>query len=294
MKVLNFGSLNYDYVYSVDHIVIPGETAPAFKMQTFCGGKGLNQSIALARAGVNVWHAGIVGEDGNLLLDMCTNNQINVSNVKQMTGKSGHTVIQVDSNGQNSIILFGGANRSFTTDFIDEVFTCIESNDLILIQNEINHIDYIIEQAYKKEIKIVFNPSPFDDNILKCNLAKISVLMINEIEGQQITGMSDINDILKYFKDNYPNTAVVLTLGKDGSIYQLNDKLFKQGIYKTKVVDTTAAGDTFTGYFLASVISGKDIPGALKLASKASAITVSRNGAAPSIPSLNEVLSFDL
>ena len=140
MKVLNFGSLNYDYVYEVDHAVMPGETIDSTKMEVFCGGKGLNQSIALARAGVPVYHAGQVGEDGQMFLDICAQSKVDTSYIRQSSGKSGHTIIQLDKNGQNCILLYGGSNRGITKDLVDEVLGHFEKEDIILLQNEINQI----------------------------------------------------------------------------------------------------------------------------------------------------------
>ncbi|HHV31830.1 MAG TPA: ribokinase [Clostridiales bacterium] len=295
MKIFNFGSLNYDYVYSVDHILMPGETLASSRMETFCGGKGLNQSVALAKAGAEVWHAGMVGEDGSTLLDMCGKNGVNTSYIRSIPGKSGHTVIQVDKNGQNNILLFGGSNRCFTRDFVDEVFSGFEPGDMMLLQNEVNDIDYIIDTAYQKGMRIAFNPSPFDEAVKKCDLNKVSFLLLNEIEGWQISGAREPEKILKYFAETYPKTAIVLTLGKDGAVYQDGSCRIKHGIYPVKVVDTTAAGDTFTGFFLSAVLQGKTPEEALEIASKASSIAVTRKGAAPSIPTLDEVLhtSFD-
>lgn len=290
MKILNFGSLNYDYVYSVDHILQPGETSASFGMETFCGGKGLNQSIALAKAGAQVWHAGMVGEEGAMLLEMCKANGVHTSYIKSVPGKSGHTVIQVDRNGQNCILLFGGSNRCLTREYIDEVFSHFDPDDMVLLQNEVNDIDYIIDTAYQKGMKIAFNPSPFDDAVKKCDLNKISYLLLNEIEGWQISGERDPENILKYFAEMDPNSAIILTLGKDGAIYQDRSCRLKHGIYPVKVVDTTAAGDTFTGFFLSAVLQGQTMQEALEIASRASSIAVTRKGAAPSIPTLSEVM----
>lgn len=292
MKILNFGSLNYDNVYSVDHILVPGETLSAGKMETFCGGKGLNQSIALKMAGADVFHAGLVGEDGSLLLDLLKQNGVDVSNVKTVPGKSGHTVIQVDSHGQNGILLFGGSNRRLTREWISKVFSGFSAGDMLLLQNEVNGIDYIIDLAYRKGMRIAFNPSPFDDAVKQCDLHKISVLLLNEIEGYQIAGVKNPDGILGFFKENYPNAAIVLTLGKDGVVYQDQKQRLSHGIYPVKVVDTTAAGDTFTGFFLACVMKNKPVQEALEIASKASSIAVTRKGAAPSIPALDEVQNF--
>lgn len=291
MKVLNFGSLNLDYVYQVESILIPGETQASKDRQIFCGGKGLNQSIALAKAGIPVYHAGLIGEGGEPLLEVCKENGVNTEFIRQIPGPSGHTVIQVDKNGQNCILLFGGSNRSMTREFVDEVLDSFEEGDIILLQNEINELDYIIDRAYARHMMIILNPSPFDQALEHCDLTKISLFLMNEIEGFQITGEKEPDKILQKVKELYPNAKVVLTLGSDGSVYQDDTEIYRQGIYKVKAVDTTAAGDTFTGYFISSIIDGLPVQEGLKLAARASAIAVSRPGATASIPLRSEVIT---
>ena len=290
MKVLNFGSLNLDYVYSVDHMVKPGETLASFGMNTFCGGKGLNQSIALARAGVPVFHAGMVGGEGKLLLKACKESGIKTDYIRTIPGQSGHTIIQVDKEGQNCILLYGGANRSITREYVDEVLGNFEKRDILLLQNEVNLLDYIIDQAYERGMMIILNPSPYDSVLDGCDFSKISMFLLNEVEGEQITGENDAENMLEKLKAMYPKARVVLTLGGEGSVYQYKEERYRQGIYKVKAVDTTAAGDTFTGYFISSVIDGVPVPEGLALAAKAAAIAVSRQGAAASIPSREEVI----
>lgn len=292
MKVLNFGSLNLDYVYQVDHILIPGETLASKDRKTFCGGKGLNQSIALAKAGIPVYHAGMIGEGGEELLKTCRENGVNTEYIRQIEGSCGHTVIQVDKDGQNCILLFGGANRSMTKEFVDSVLDSFEEGDIILLQNEINELDYIIDRAYEKGMMIILNPSPYDAALEKCDLSKISLFLVNEIEGCQITGEKAPEQILSRMKEMYPKAKLVLTLGGDGAVYQDETGIYRQGIYKVKAVDTTAAGDTFTGYFISSIIENMAVEEGLSLAAKASAIAVSRPGATASIPVKEEVLAW--
>lgn len=294
MKVLNFGSLNYDFVYTVDHMVTPGETLASAHMDTFPGGKGLNQSVSLARAGVKVYHAGMVGEDGDFLLNVCRENGVDCSNIREIPGKSGHTIIQVDKSGQNCILLYGGSNRSMTKEFIDDVICKFEKGDLILLQNEINLMDYVIDRAYEQGMIVALNPSPYDEAMEQCDLSKVTYFLMNEVEGGQITGEKEPKAILKAVLAKWPEAKVVLTLGKDGACYQDKNEFCQRGIYKVKAVDTTAAGDTFTGYFLSAVLNGEPVEKALQIASKASAIAVTRNGATTSIPWRKEVEEIEL
>lgn len=289
MKILNFGSLNIDYVYSVDHMTMEGETQTSNGMTVSCGGKGLNQSIAMAKAGAEVYQAGLIGEEGQVLEDTCRKNGVNTRYLRQIQGKSGHTIIQVDKKGKNCILLYGGANRCMTEAFIDEVLENFGKEDVLVLQNEINLISCIIDRAFDKGMKIILNPSPCDAFLEACDFSKISTLLMNEIEGWQITGEKEPERILEILKERYPKMEVVLTLGQDGSVYQRGEERYHQEIFPVKTVDTTAAGDTFLGYFIVARADGLAIPQALELAAKAASIAVSRLGSADSIPEKDEV-----
>ncbi len=289
MKVLNYGSLNVDYVYSLDHIVQGGETILSSKMEVFCGGKGLNQSIALARAGVPVYHAGLVGEEGSILLDACRENGVDTSYIRQMDCKGGHTIIQVDAGGQNCIILYGGTNQMQTKEYVDEVLANFGEGDFLILQNEVNLLNYIIDQGYDRGMKIVLNPSPFDEKLMDCDLNKVYLFLLNEIEGKQFTGFADEDRILTALAEKFPEARFVLTLGSDGAVYCHGKERIFQDIFPVKAVDTTAAGDTFTGFFVASLLEEVPVKDALRIAAKASSIAVSRPGASPSIPCIEEV-----
>ena len=290
MKVLCFGSMNVDYVYRVDHVVRLGETEKSTEVSAGFGGKGLNQSVALTRAGIDVWHAGMVGVDGESMIGKCRENGVHVEYVRMTEGRCGHTIIQVDGDGNNSILLYGGANRCMTREFVEEVLSGFESGDLILLQNEINLLSVIIDKAFEKGMQVVLNPSPYNETVEECDLSKVSYFLLNEIEGEQMTGKKEPDEILRVMRERYPSAKIVLTLGKDGSLYSDVNGTLRQKAYPVKAVDTTAAGDTFTGYFLYSVAAGLTPAEGMKLASKASALTVTRPGAMDSIPTLKEVL----
>lgn len=294
MKILNFGSLNIDFVYSVDHIVTPGETIMSDNLAVNCGGKGLNQSIALSRAGAEVFHAGFVGEDGATLIETLKNENIDVSLIKKAPIRSGNAIIQVAADGQNSIVLFGGANQYNSVEHINYTLSKFQKGDWILLQNEINLTDKIIDLAYERNMSIALNPSPFSKDLLNWNLFKVNLLFINEVEGKQITDKDSPADILNELSLKLPNTEIILTLGSKGAIYKNKTNLFTHGIYDVEAIDTTAAGDTFTGYFLSCVAKNMNPAEALRLASIASSITVSRNGAAKSIPFMREVVASNL
>lgn len=305
MKILNFGSLNIDYVYRVAHILQPGETLKAGEMEVFPGGKGLNQSIAAARAGAEVYHAGMVGaEDGGFLLDVCRENQVNTDYIRRAEGKSGHTIIQVDDNAQNSILLFGGGNRKITEDFIGEVLAGFGKGDILVLQNEINLLDVVIDMAYEKGMKIVLNPSPFDEGLDGCDLSKVSVFLVNEIEAGLLAGGNgedregsgkgcengeDGANLVDKILKKYPGAQAVVTMGAQGAFYGQGSFRHFQRSFPVKAVDTTAAGDTFTGYFVYGMTKGEAIEVIMERAAMAAAVAVSRKGAVPSIPKREEI-----
>ena len=293
MKVLNFGSLNVDYVYQVDHMVKPGETLATTERNVFFGGKGLNQSIALTKAGVSVYHAGLIGKGGEGLLKLCKKNGINTDYIRKIDGENGHTIIQVDESGQNCILLYGGSNQQITKGFVDEVLAHFQAGDLILLQNEISEMPYIIDRAYEKGMMIVCNPSPYNATMEQCDLSKISIFVINEVEGEQITRKSEPIAILQEIEKRFPTAKVVLTLGSKGVYYHEAGSAIFQEALKVKAVDTTAAGDTFTGYFIAGLLEDLCIEENLKRCVKASALTVSRRGAADSIPTREELEKYE-
>ena len=298
MKILSFGSLNIDYVYSVPHFVKKGETLSAKELNVYTGGKGLNQSIALARAGVETYQAGAIGTDGMFLLEQLKEAGVKTDLVKILDDvRTGNAIIQNDDEGDNCIVLFGGANQAITKEQVDEVFKDFTNEDYLLIQNEINELSYIVEKAKEEGMKIILNPSPMNEKIMKLPLDQIDYFILNEIEAMQILEMDkpeeiDGKYIASLLHERFKDATIVLTLGSEGSVCISDDEYVEQSIYKVKAIDTTAAGDTYTGYFIAGILNGKTIKESMDIASKASAIAVTRQGAAPSIPDLEEVEEY--
>lgn len=292
-KILNIGSLNLDYVYQVAHFVRPGETISSIDRQTFCGGKGLNQTIALARAGADIWHAGAIGkQDGAPLLQTLTQDGVHTEFLKEIDGiSSGHAIIQVDESGQNCILLYGGTNQQISQEQILQALSAFSEGDFLILQNEINNMPFIIENASKKGLQIVLNPSPMDEKILRLPLNLVDYFILNEIEAQELSGAKTADHLLDDMIKAYPKAKIVLTLGENGSQYYCDGKILKQAAHRVHAVDTTAAGDTFTGYFFAGLARGESAEESLQMASLASAIAVSRAGASPSIPKREEVLT---
>lgn len=293
MKILNFGSLNIDIFFRVENIVKPGETISAKSIEKRPGGKGLNQSVALSKSFENVYHAGSVGDDGVFLIDYLKSENINTKYIKKSDKLTGNAIIQVDDKGENSIVLYKGANFDNDKKFIDEVLNDFSKDDILLLQNEISSMKYLIDKAYEKGMKIVLNPSPITDEIKEFDFNKIDLLLVNEIEAKDIANKDNIDESINYFMATYPNINLIVTLGSKGSIFvNKNEKIKQEGI-KVESVDSTGAGDTFTGFFVSYFYQGKNVRDCLKFASLASALSVTKSGASISIPSLCDVKEFE-
>lgn len=293
MKVLNFGSLNVDYVYAVDYFVRAGETLNAHSREIIPGGKGLNQSVALARAGARVWHAGRIGPEGAFLKDLLAENGVDVSLLRATDGIQGHTVIQVDQNGENCILLYGGSNRQIDRAQVDETLAAFGEGDWLVLQNEINLLPEIVDAAHERGMRIVLNPSPYDDSLKRVDFGKLSWLLVNEIEACQCAGSDEPERAWDVLHDRWPKLSVLITLGSAGSVAHRvtadGVETARQAAFKVRPVDTTAAGDTFTGYFIGGLSEGRPLAECMRRASMASSIGVTRPGAAVSIPRLDEV-----
>lgn len=288
-KILNFGSCNLDYVYSLDHIVAPGETEASSALQIFPGGKGLNQSIAAARAGAKVYHAGCIGEDGTLLQSVLRGSGVDVSFLRISDGRSGHAMIQVAKSGENSIVLYQGANFSFTKEQIDGFLESFGEGDILLLQNETNLVEYAVDRAYEKGLTVSFTPSPFNENVKRIDLSKITYLLLNETEVKQLAGTQDTEAAIIWLLGKYPQLKIMLTLGSRGCAYRDAHQSLFHPAFSVTAVDTTGAGDTFAGYFLTGISEGMTCAEAMRLATAAAALAVSEKGAATSIPRRNAV-----
>lgn len=298
MRALCFGSLNIDYVYQVPRFVSGGETLAAASLNRFSGGKGLNQSIALARAGLEVCHAGAVGRDGAFLLEELRAAGADTRYVEVLEDvRTGHAIIQKDPEGGNCILLYGGANRRIGREQIDRTLADFGPGDVLVLQNEISELPYLMEQAKRRGMTAALNPSPMEDALLPL-AASADYLLLNEIEAAQLLGRlerpapENPEDMAALLGDALPETAVLLTLGEQGSVFTDRDRLIRQKAFPVRAEDTTAAGDTYTGFFLAGIFGGQGPERAMEYAAAAAAIAVTRPGAAPSIPGRDEVLAW--
>ncbi|WP_456268620.1 ribokinase [Kushneria sp. AK178] len=295
--VYNYGSINIDHVYRVPHLVRPGETLSSTDYQIVLGGKGANQTIALARAGGQVAHWGQLGRSDDWALSTLKDAGADIEDVTLLEGASGHTVIQVDDDGENTIVLFGGTNQRFTSERIDELVNGADSNGWLLLQNECNDIDAVIRQALDRGLKVAFNPAPMTPAIRELPLAALSLLFVNRGEAAALVDLaedSDTDSLIQALQQALPGTDIVLTLGSEGAwrIDGARGDTLYQPARPVQAVDTTGAGDTFIGYYMAALQAGRDATTCLERATAAAALAVQRAGAATGIPTVEEVETF--
>ena len=296
-RIINLGSLCIDHVYQVDALVRTGETKASHNHQLFAGGKGLNQSLAASRAGAQVSHVGAVGEDGQFLIDLLADNDIETGHIQIHKGASGHAIIQVLPTGQNAIIIAGGSNQALSKSLILSTLDSLQPQDWLLLQNEVNDVDQILSLAAARKIQVALNVAPVDGREASYDLSAVKLLVVNEVEALALAQhrRSDIKSVGQAFTElqqALPQGHLVLTLGKQGLRHAYNQQTYSLGAYTVTAVDETAAGDAFIGYLLAAIVQGKTINHALREASAAGALAVTHPGAATSIPHRKEVINF--
>ncbi len=291
-KILNFGSINIDHVYQVSRFVQPGETRHCVQLATGLGGKGANQSVAIARAGGLVVHFGQLSSVDQWAIDLLSDSGVNTRHIKLVDMPSGHAIIQVDDQGENAILLCSGANLSCDIGQLESLLAVEEGIEYLLLQNECNGLAEAVDFALARGIHVVLNPAPMTESIKKLPLEKVHTLIVNHVEAQMLTGEVGIDAIIRYFQQRFSETQVVLTLGADGVVLLQSNSVIRSNAHKVSVVDTTGAGDAFVGYFLCAIANGDAPEAALKTASAAAAMTVARAGAINAIPIKADVDGF--
>jgi len=285
--IINFGSINIDHVYRVAALPIAGETIASKGYEKFLGGKGINQSIAIARAGADVMHIGVVGSDGDWALNEIEKLGINTNKIEQLKCATGHAIITVDDAAENQIIIEGGTNQVFTK---AQINAALEKGnpqaDWVTLQNETNLSLYIVEQAKTAGYKIAYAAAPFIAETTVQILPHIDLLAVNEGEAQSLAKALGINT-----KD-IPVPKLLITKGASGAEFRSQDGILHQRALKVDAVDTTGAGDTFFGSFLAEYSQNNDAQSALQYASAASALQVTKAGTAAAIPTREDVDAF--
>lgn len=285
--ILNFGSINVDYVYQLAHIPQAGETVQALSHSLYLGGKGVNQSIAVARAGGRVKHIGCVGPDGDWALQQIVQFDVDTDAIAKTDAPTGHAIILLDRDGENRIVIEGGANLQFTETQIDKALASVPpEGNWILLQNETNLAGYVVSQAKKSGFKVAYSAAPFVAETTIELLDQIDLLAVNAGEAEQLANTLGIQ------ADEIPVPLVLITRGAAGATLKSEDGLTQQGSYSVEVVDTTGAGDTFLGSFLAYFAGGAPVAESMDYAAAASALQVTRHGAAPAIPLRSEVEQF--
>lgn len=288
MTIFNLGSINADHVYRVPHLPGAGETLAAHSLQTGLGGKGANMSVAAARAGSHVAHIGAVGPDGLWARDRLLEYGVDTRHIAQLDTPTGHAIINVDDAGENAITLFSGANQAVPENVIDAALSAGASVDILVMQNETNAQGHAAETGSKQGFRVCYAAAPFDAMAVTAVLPYLDFLILNEIEADQLTSALGVEiDAL--------NVAdIVVTLGSKGARWINANAGIDQHFdaHKVMPVDTTGAGDTFTGYVLSGLDRGLTMGQSISLAMRAAALMVTRMGTADVIPDLKEVEAF--
>lgn len=288
-RILNIGSLNIDHVYRVPHFVRPGQTLVSASYSRGPGGKGLNQSIAAARAGAAVAHAGCIGDDGRFLLDLLTQAGADTARVAITQTPTGHAIIQTDAHGENCIVLYPGANHEVRAEHAQAFFDQFGDGDLLLLQNEITDVGRLIELGKARGMTVLFNPAPMTQAVGAYPLDMVDIAVLNESEAAELSGVDNHPAGLESLRRRLPGAEIIVTLGARGCAYRGEQEAFDLPAVKVEPVDTTAAGDTFVGYLAAGIAAGISRREALQRATRAAALAVQRPGAANAIPHANEL-----
>jgi len=294
MKVFNFGSINIDHIYRVGDLVRPGETIASDNYRMMLGGKGANQSIALVKAGMMVQHIGRISDADEWICRKFQDYGIGAYCLRLVDEPTGHAIIQVTDEGENAILLHGGANQSHSINDLAEYISNSDNGDWLLLQNECNLTSETLELAKKQGMTVVFNPAPMTPEVKELPLQYVDHLIVNEIEAEGLISdpvitLEQPEALLNELYSRYPHMKIVLTLGDKGVMYRDAEQTVTVAAEKVETVDTTAAGDTFIGYYIQQFMTGASVRTALEVASKASAITVQTIGASESIPDMQQL-----
>jgi len=286
MAIWNLGSINADYVYAVPHIPGPGETLASTNRQVFLGGKGANMSVAAARAGAQVKHIGATGKDGLWAQQTLLEYGVDTRHITTLDTETAHAIIAVDANSENMIILHPGANAEIPQAVLQNALAEAQTGDWFVTQNETNLQRTGTQLAKKMGLKVAYAAAPFDADRVKAVLEHLDFLILNEVEAEQLKqatgqGPADLGV-----------ADVIVTLGSDGADWYHGGNVQHFDAIKVDAVDTTGAGDTFTGYVLAGLDRGMPMAQAINQATKAGALMVTRHGTADVIPDLSEVQAF--
>ena len=285
MAVFNLGSINLDNVYSVPHLPQPGETLPAMGFAQGLGGKGANMSVAIARAAARAIHIGSVGPDGRWAVERLMEYGVDTRHISTASAPTGHANICVDQDGENSIVLFSGANQTIESGAIRNALSEAGPSDSLLMQNETNGQREATQVASDGGLRIVYAAAPYETSAVQSVLGHLDLLILNAVEAEQLS--SETGSKL----EDLPVADIIVTKGSEGCLW-ISD-LHRSGkafdAIASDVVDTTGAGDTFTGFLVAGLDRGLAMEQAIVLATRAASIMVSRHGTADVIPDLRDI-----
>ncbi|UWQ41373.1 ribokinase [Leisingera aquaemixtae] len=285
MAIWNLGSINADMVYSMPHLPAAGETLAALRLDRFLGGKGANMSVAATRAGSEVHHIGAVGSDGDWAIERLKAYRAGTEHIVQVEAPTGHAIIAVEPGGENQIILFPGANRLISKDQLNQALDKASAGDILVMQNETNMQAEAAQLGRQMGLRVCYAAAPFDADAVQAVLPYLDFLILNEVEAQQLQQAIGKSPGQIGIKD------VIVTLGSKGArhIDGETGAVLDVPALPVTAVDTTGAGDTFTGYVLSGLDRGLAMAEAMDQASRASALMVTRHGTADVIPELAEV-----
>ncbi len=287
MTVWCYGSINYDHIYEVSHLPAPGETVAAQAMRRGLGGKGANQSVAAARAGAEMRHIGAVGADGEEALAALAGAGVDCRAVARLDGPSGQAVIWLDAAGENSIVTHAGANGAIALDAVLAALDGVGLDDILLLQNEVPHARAVAEAALGLGMEVIYSAAPFDLAVLRDVLPFVGTLVVNEVEAAQLQAALGVA-----FED-LPVASVVITRGAEGARWLARGTAtIDVPAFAVDVVDTTGAGDCFTGALAAALDAGQLPEEAMRFAVAAAALQVTRPGAAAAMPALEEIAAL--
>jgi ribokinase len=286
MAIYNLGSINVDYFYTLPHLVRPSETIAAIDFNQGLGGKGANQSVAIAKAGGTVKHIGAMNPSDKRYFDQLQDLQVDVSHLTMTTTATGHGIVMVDEqSAENQIVVYPGANFALTENMVDAGLEEATSSDWALCQNETSQTAYFMKQAKAKGMKLCYSAAPFDAEKTLVMLPLINMLVVNEIEAMDLE--RELNRPIKECGVDH----VLVTLGSRGVRYIGSEGEFTLPSPSVEAVDTTGAGDTFLGLFLARYDLTGDLKASLHFAVTGASIQVTRQGTADAIPTLEEIES---
>ncbi|WP_409316940.1 ribokinase [Pseudomonas sp. KCJK9016] len=299
-NVVVIGSLNMDLVTRAPRLPKGGETLIGHSFATVSGGKGANQAVASARLGAQVSMVGCVGDDdyGVQLREALLAEQINCQAVSVVESSSGVALIVVDDNSQNAIVIVAGANGSMTPAVIDRFDAVLQAADVIICQLEIPDatVGHALKRGRELGKTVILNPAPASRPLPADWFASIDYLIPNESEAAALSGLPvDSLDSAEKAASRLISMGagkVIITLGALGSLFADGNRYQHFPAPKVKAVDTTAAGDTFVGGFAAALATGNTEIEAIRFGQIAAALSVTREGAQPSIPSISDVQAF--